>query len=163
MKFFRIMVAIPSYNGVDTTPEKTLEGTIEREYEDSLGTCGFRLDNIVDDLSSIQDRLQWRWGTYKWTLYPTPNGKGWWLKLPFVHSTYHHGQVIDDDDDNHEAPDDENIVIPIISISIIRSSFGDSLSWKAARGRHAPLRNVRWRQLSTWRRQYKVGILIFDP
>ena len=48
------------------------------------------------------------------------------------------------------------------SISIIWSSFGNSLSWKAARGRHAPLRNLQWRQLSTWRRQYKVGILMFD-
>ena len=52
--------------------------------------------------------------------------------------------------------------LSVLSISIIRSSFGNSLSWKAARGRHAPLRNLQWRQLSTWRRQYKVWILIFD-
>ena len=48
------------------------------------------------------------------------------------------------------------------SIYIIRSSIHNTLSWKAARVRHAPLRNLQWRQLSTIHQQYKVGILIFD-
>ena len=54
------------------------------------------------------------------------------------------------------------VVCSSIYIYIIRSSNDNTLYWKAARGRHAPLRNVQWRQLSTIYQQYKVGILIFD-
>ena len=39
-----------------------------------------------------------------------------------------------------------------LSLSIIQSTSSNTLTWKTARGRHAPLRNLQWRQLSTLRR-----------